>query len=233
MSKDGEDHDKRMVSDVEVVQSLGGREMLNSMRDGICVCVVVVTVLVVVAGLMVALTVVVLMVAVRVVVLVILVRVSCIGVVGVVGTLCIGVVEVDCAEVVDILVLGGIFMVEVLEEVELVVRCVVRLVLCCANGKEYFLCYFSLMSVEMNGLSVGGYHFGMVIWADCFVLFERGFLGKMVGTDVLMDMVEVVVVEAVDVVRAGSFVFFRCGCLGYMTGVRVVIEVICGVGVGV
>ena len=139
----------------------------------------------------------------------------------------------DCAEVGDILVLGGIFMVEVLEEVELEVRCVVRLVLCCANGKEYFLCCFSLMSVEMNGLSVGGYHFGMVIWEDCFVLFERGFLGKMVGADVLMDMVEVVVVEAVDVVRAGSFVFFRCGCLGYMTGVRVVIEVICGVGVGV
>ena len=42
-----------------------------------------------------------------------------------------------------------------LEEVELVVWCVVRLVLCCANGKEYFLCCFSLMSVEMNGLSVG------------------------------------------------------------------------------
>ena len=39
-----------------------------------------------------------------------------------VGVLCIGVVEVDCAVVVDILVLGGVFMVEVVEEVELMVR---------------------------------------------------------------------------------------------------------------
>ena len=33
-------------------------------------------------------------------------------VVEVVGVLCIGVLEVDCAGVVDILVLGGVFMVE-------------------------------------------------------------------------------------------------------------------------
>ena len=34
----------------------------------------------------------------------------------------------------------------------------------------------------------------MVIWADFFVFLERGFLGKMVGTDMLMDvMVEVVI----------------------------------------
>ena len=44
------------------------------------------------------------------------------------------------------------------------------------------------MSVEMNGLSVGGCLFGMVIWAD-FLFLERKFL-----------VVEVVVVEAVDVV---------------------------------
>ena len=48
---------------------------------------------------------------------------------------------------------------------------------------------------------MGGCFFGMVIWADCFVLLESCFLGKMVGADMLMDMViEVVVVEAVDVV---------------------------------
>ena len=42
----------------------------------------------------------------------------------------------------------------------------------------------------------------MMIWGDCFVLLQRGFLGKMVGTDVLMNVVvEVVVVEAVDVVQ--------------------------------
>ena len=46
--------------------------------------------------------------------------------------LCIGVLEVDCVAVVEILVLGAVFVVEV---VELVVRCVVghavRLVLWC------------------------------------------------------------------------------------------------------
>ena len=86
------------------------------------------------------------------------------------------------------------------------------------------------MSVEMNGLSVGGCLFEMVIWADCFVVFERDFLGKMVGTDVVMKVVvEVVEVEAVDVVHAGFFVFFRRGCLENMMGVRVTVEV--GVGV--
>ena len=54
----------------------------------------------------------------------------------------------------------------------------------------------------MNGLSVGGFLFGMVVWADCFVLLERGFLGKMIGTDVLVDVVvEIIMVEAVDVVQ--------------------------------
>ena len=52
--------------------------------------------------------------------------------------MCIGAVEVDCAGVVDILVLDGVFMVEVVEGVELVVGCVVRrvvrLVLCEAGS---------------------------------------------------------------------------------------------------
>ena len=42
----------------------------------------------------------------------------------------------------------------------------------------------------------------MVIWAYCLDLLEHGFLGKMVGRDGLMDMVdEVVVVKAVGVVQ--------------------------------
>ena len=61
----------------------------------------------------------------------------CVGVVGVMGVLCIGVLEVDCVGVVDILVLGVVFVVEVVEGVELVVRCfvrrVVRLVLSCVR----------------------------------------------------------------------------------------------------
>ena len=65
----------------------------------------------------------------------------------------------------------------------------------------------------------------MMICADRFFLLKRGFLEEMVGTDVLMDVVvEVVAVEAMNVVQAGFFV--RCGCLGDMMGVRVVIEVV-------
>ena len=70
--------------------------------------------------------------------------------------LCIGALEVTCTGVVDIMVLSGVFMVEVVEGVELVVGCVLRIVLWCVNGRGYFLCQFSLMLVEMNGLSVSG-----------------------------------------------------------------------------
>ena len=84
------------------------------------------------------------------------------------------------------------------------------LVLWCANERGYFLCCFSLMLVEMNGLNVSGCLIGMVIWADCFVLLGCNFLGQTVGADMLMEVVVVVVVVgAVDVVRTGFFVFFR------------------------
>ena len=59
---------------------------------------------------------------------------------------------------VDILVLGGVYVVERVElVVGCVVRCVARLVLWCVNGRGYFLHCFSLKSVEMemNGLWVG------------------------------------------------------------------------------
>ena len=66
------------------------------------------------------------------------------------------------------------------------------------------------MLVEMNGLNVSGCLIGMVIWADCFVLLGRNFLGQTVGADMLMEVVVVVVViGAVDMVRTGFFVFFR------------------------
>ena len=168
MKEGGEDDDKGMVSDIDSVSSLGGREMPRSIRDGICVCVAVVVIVVVVmvlvvVALTVAMRLVVLMVMVGILLFVMAVRVSCIGVVGVVGVLCIGALEVDCAVVVDILVLGRVFVVEVAEGKELVVRCVVRLVLCCVKGRGYILCCFNMKSVEMNGLSVGGFPFGMVI----------------------------------------------------------------------
>ena len=73
------------------------------------------------------------------------------------------------------------------------------------------------MSVEMNGLSVGGCLFGMVIWAD-FLFLECKCL-----------VVEVVVVEAVDVMRVGFLDLSRRGCLGYIMDVEVVMEVVVGV----
>ena len=164
-----------------------------------------------------------LMVAVGLVMLVVVVRVFCIGVVGVVGVLCIGAVEVDCARVVDILVLGGVFVVEMVEGVELVVGCVFRLVLWCADRRGYFLCHFSLILVEMNGLSVGGCLFGMVIRVDCFsfwnvVSWARWQVWKCWFWWRLWMWC-----------KEGFFVFFRCDCLGNMMGVRVMIEVVVGV----
>ena len=53
----------------------------------------------------------------------------------------------------------------------------------------------------MNELSVGECLLGIVIWAGCFVLLERDFLGKMLATNMVMEVViEVVVVETVDMV---------------------------------
>ena len=240
MRECGKDNAKGMVSDIEGVRSLGREVMSKSIRDGICVCVVVVVVVVVVLLLVVVvlmvamggMVVVVLIAVVGIVVLVMVVRVAFTGVVGVVRVLCMGVLEVDCVGVIDALVLGAVFVVQVVEGVELVVGCVVRrvvrLVLWCVNERGYFLRCFSLKLVEMNGLSVGGLLFGMVIWGDCFILLEWGFLDKMVGADVLLDMVvvDIVVVETVDVVQVR--VFYGV-CLGDMMGVRVVIETVVGV----
>ena len=132
-------------------------------------------------------------------------------------------------------ILGEIFLVEVVEEVELVGRGdggVVKLVLWCANGRGGFLCRFSLMLVEVSGVgvSVSTCLFGMLIWVDCFAILECNFLVKMVGADAVMEVVvEVVVVETVDVVQAGFLAFFRRGCLGNMMGARMVIEIVVGV----
>ena len=87
------------------------------MRYGICVCVpVVVLVVVVVVVLMLVMRVVVLMVVLGIVVLVMVLTESCIGVMGVVEVLSIRVLEVDFAGVDHIMVLGGVFVVELQRE---------------------------------------------------------------------------------------------------------------------
>ena len=79
---------------------------------------------------------------------------------------------------------------------------------------DIFLRWFSPKSVEMNGLGVGGFLFGIVIWGN-----------------VLLDVVvvEIVVVETVDVAQVWFFIFFWRGCMEDMMGVRLVIEVVVGV----
>ena len=212
LQRPGKDDAKGLVNDNGGVRSLVRRGMSRSIRDGICVCVVVVVVVAVVLLLVVLIVAMEVMgVVVFMVVVGIVVRVACVGVVGVVGTFCIGVLEVNCVAVVEILVLsavfvvdvlGAVFVLEVVEGVELavgyVVGRVVRLVLWCVNGRGYFLCYFSLKSVEIKGLSMGGFLFGMVIWADVL-------LGTMVVA------VEVVVVETAD---ACFFIFFGMAVRG-------------------
>ena len=72
--------------------------------------------------------------------------------------------------------------------------------------------------------SVGAHLFGMVMWEDFFVFLGRDCLGEMIGAEMVMEVVvEVVVGEAVKVVRADFFVFLRRDCLRKMMGVRVVI----------
>ena len=111
----------------------------------------------------------------------------------VVGVVYLGAVEVGCSRVGDISVLGGVFVVVVVE-MELVVEYLVRLVLWCSDGRGDYLGRFSLILVEANGLSVGVCLFGMVIWVDCFVLLGSDFLGKMMGVRVVIEVVVEVVV---------------------------------------
>ena len=54
------------------------------------------------------------------------------------GVVCLGAVEVDCSEVIDTFMLGGVILVIVLE-VELGMECVVKLLLWCSNGRGNFL----------------------------------------------------------------------------------------------
>ena len=76
--------------------------------------------------------------------------------------------------------------------------------------------------VEANGLSLAACLFKLVIWADGFVLLQCDFLGKIVGVDVVM---EVVVVEAVNMVQA-NFCFFEMSFFGEDDGARLMIEVV-------
>ena len=146
MREGGVDDDKGiMVNDAEGWGTWVG-QILNCMREGISVSVVVVVLMVVVWMVMLVIVVVLMIV---------------------VGVVCLGAVEVGCSGVVEIFVLGVVFVVVVVE-VELVVGCVMKLVLWCSNGRGDFLWRFSLMLVEENDLSVGSF-WDVIFWGRWWV----------------------------------------------------------------
>ena len=120
---------------------------------------------------------------------------------------CLSVTEVECLRVGfglvegDILDLSGGFIALVAEmevdDLELEVGAVVRLICCCLNCRLYFLWSLSRTSLESKMSKVGGHPFGMVMWADFlmeFFFFDCRCLGKVIGSkmQVVVDMLVVV-----------------------------------------
>ena len=140
----------------------------------------------------------------------------CVTVVVVVGMVCFGnrslsVKEVEYLGVGFRLVGGDIFsldedfeevVVEVeVEDLELVVKALVRLVCGCLNSRIYFLWRLSLMSVERKISNVGGRLFSIVMWADfsrLLLFLNGGWLGRVTGAKV-----EVVIEMVVGLVAKG------------------------------
>ena len=127
-----------------------------------------------------------------------------------VGVVCIGpfflsVVQVDCLGViffwwkVTSLSWVGVFKVVVLEveveNFEMVVGCVMRLVLWFLNWRGDLLWRLSL-----NLMNVGAGLFRMVMWVGLLVILGRGFLGKVVVVTVVIEVVT-------EVALGGSEVF--------------------------
>ena len=100
----------------------------------------------------------------------------------------------------DVLDLGEGFVAVVVEmevdDLELEVGAVVRLVWNCLNGRLYFLWCFSQKSLEGKMSNNGGRLFGMVIRADFlkeFFFFDGGCLRKVTGSKKEVVAVEMVV----------------------------------------
>ena len=128
-----------------------------------------------------------------------------------VGVVCVGafflsVVEVDCLGVIffwwKVASLSWVSVFEVVvvevevENFEMVVGCVMRLVFWFLNWRGDLLWRLSLTLVN-----VGACLFRMMMWAGLLVILGRGFLGKMVVVTVVIEVVtEVAVGESVEVV---------------------------------
>ena len=64
------------------------------------------------------------------------------------------------------------------------------------------------MSIEIIGLSVGECLFGMIIWAEYFLLLRCDFLKKKIGKDVMMEVVVDVGINHQYCPFLGVFCFF-------------------------
>ena len=150
----------------DVLQNLGGRLVLMLMRAGILVGWVVVV------G-----------VEVMVVVAVVVISFS--------EKRCLSVTELECLRVGfglvggDLFDFGGDFVAVVgemeVDDLELEVGAVVRVVWSCVNGELYFLWRLARISLEGKMFNAGEHPFGMVMQADFlmeFFFFDGGCLGK-------------------------------------------------------
>lgn len=83
-----------------------------------------------------------------------------------------------------------------MEDLELELGTVVRLVWGFLNEKIYFLWHLSCMSLEGKMSNVGGYPFGMVIQVDFLIklfFLDGGHLGKVTGAKMEMVVISLVV----------------------------------------
>ena len=120
---------------------------------------------------------------------------------------CFSVTEMECLRVGfgllegDILDLSGGFIALVLEmevdDLELEVGAVVRLIWGYLNWRLYFLWRLSRMPLESKMSKVGWRPFGMMMWADIlmeFFFFDGGCLGKVTGSKIEVVVVDILVV---------------------------------------
>ena len=100
----------------------------------------------------------------------------------------------------DIFDFGGVFVAVVVEmeveDLELWLGALVRVVWSCENRELFFLWRLSQMSLERKMSNAGGHPLGIVMQADSlmeFLFFDGRFLGKVTGSKKEVVVVEMVV----------------------------------------
>ena len=93
-------------------------------------------------------------------------------------------------------------------DLELEVGDLVRIVWSCVNKELCFLWCLSRMSLEGKMSNVGGRPFGMVMWANSLMevlFFDGGCLGRVTGPSKEVVVVEMVVEMVAEMVVVGMF----------------------------